>query len=294
MKSPITSPSWAVLTSSETITLIPFARVARLVGAGDLVVVGDRDRAEPAALGRVEQHVDRRRAVRRVVGVHVQVAEDEVAARPSALAHRRLALGRMAARGDAAVDVLDRVDDPVPAELRRGALAAAAQLLAQRAGRTRGARAARPAPRRRRARTAGRARRRAASPRRPGCARRAGPRRPRSPSAPASPRARRRPTPRTARRRARAATRATPGAGPTSRTRSRSDAGEPGGRVGGSRRPHGRAPRALERRRGAARAGRGAARRAPPSSDERDLERRRARAPPARKRSRSTPGGTTS
>ena len=32
--------------------------------AGDLVVVGDRDRSQAAALRGVQQHVDRRRAVR--------------------------------------------------------------------------------------------------------------------------------------------------------------------------------------------------------------------------------------
>ena len=48
MNRPITSPWSAVLTSSPTITLTPYsaAFAARVVGAGDLVVVGDRDRAE--------------------------------------------------------------------------------------------------------------------------------------------------------------------------------------------------------------------------------------------------------
>ena len=92
MKRPITSPSCAVFTSSETITLMPSRALARLERARDLVVVGDRDRAQAAALCGVEQHVDRRRAVRRVVGVHVQVAVDEVARRQS-LARSR-AVGR--------------------------------------------------------------------------------------------------------------------------------------------------------------------------------------------------------
>ena len=40
-------------------------------------MVGDRDRAEAAVAGGLEQHLDRRRAVRRVVGVHVQVDLDQ-------------------------------------------------------------------------------------------------------------------------------------------------------------------------------------------------------------------------
>src|SRR5688500_13872012 len=77
MNRPITSPWSAVFTSSDTITLIPLAR-SRLEGPGDLVVVGDGDRAEAHALGRVEQRAHRRGAVGRVVRVHVQVHVDEV------------------------------------------------------------------------------------------------------------------------------------------------------------------------------------------------------------------------
>ena len=54
--------------------------LARLQRARDLVVVRDRDRAQAALLRRLEQHVHRRGAVGRVVGVHVQVAVDELAA----------------------------------------------------------------------------------------------------------------------------------------------------------------------------------------------------------------------
>ena len=59
--------------------LDPVGALARLERARDLVVVGDRDRAEPDPRGGVEQRVHRRGAVRRVVGVHVQVDVDEVA-----------------------------------------------------------------------------------------------------------------------------------------------------------------------------------------------------------------------
>ena len=40
-------------------------------------MVGDRDRAEAAVAGGLEQHLDRGRAVGRVVGVHVQVDLDQ-------------------------------------------------------------------------------------------------------------------------------------------------------------------------------------------------------------------------
>ena len=49
----------------------------RLEAAGDRVVIRDGDRAEAALERLVEQVVDRRRTVRRVVRVHVQVREDE-------------------------------------------------------------------------------------------------------------------------------------------------------------------------------------------------------------------------
>src|SRR5215217_5276878 len=77
MKRPITSPWSAVFTSSATITLIPLAR-SRLECAGDLVVVGDRDRAKAHLFRGVKQRVHGRGAIGRVVGVHVQVHVDEV------------------------------------------------------------------------------------------------------------------------------------------------------------------------------------------------------------------------
>ncbi len=48
-------------------------------------MVGDRDRAQAADPGLGQQHLDRRRAVGRVIGVHVQVDVDQLAlAQPSA------------------------------------------------------------------------------------------------------------------------------------------------------------------------------------------------------------------
>ena len=66
--------------------LDPVRPLARLERAGDLVVVGHRDRAEAARLGGLEQLVDRRRAVVRVVRVHVQVDGDQLALRRAACA----------------------------------------------------------------------------------------------------------------------------------------------------------------------------------------------------------------
>ncbi len=48
-----------------------------LLGSGEDVVVGDRDRTEPLCLRVVEEVGDRHRAVVRVIRVHVQVGEDE-------------------------------------------------------------------------------------------------------------------------------------------------------------------------------------------------------------------------
>ena len=70
--------------------LDPVGALARLERARHLVVVGDRDRAEADPLGGVEQRVHRRRAVGRVVGVHVQVHVHEVAL-GEPLAQRRAA-----------------------------------------------------------------------------------------------------------------------------------------------------------------------------------------------------------
>ena len=113
MKRPITSPSCAVLTSSETITLIPFARSrassAPEISLWSVTAIAPR----PAALGGVEQHVDGRRAVGRVVGVHVQVAVDEVAPRRAAVAiARRSPAARWRRRDHAPVDALDVVRRP--------------------------------------------------------------------------------------------------------------------------------------------------------------------------------------
>ena len=66
-------------------------------------MVGDRDRAEAAVAGRLQQHLDRRRAVGRVVGVHVQVDLDQ---RPLGDPPPHLGVARriVPAGGEAAVD----------------------------------------------------------------------------------------------------------------------------------------------------------------------------------------------
>ena len=87
----------------------------------DLVVVRDRDRPEPGGLGRLEQHVHRRGAVVRVVGVHVEVDVD-VVARRKPLADRRLAVRRVAARSHAPVDLLEPFGRGAPLELVVGLL----------------------------------------------------------------------------------------------------------------------------------------------------------------------------
>ena len=86
--------------------------LARLQRAGDLVVVGDRDRAEAAVAGGLQQHLDRGRAVGRVVGVHVQVDLDQLAA-----ASRARTSGSPGGRGDgrqAPVERLELARDLVP------------------------------------------------------------------------------------------------------------------------------------------------------------------------------------
>ena len=97
MNRPITSPWSAVLTSSATITLMPSAR-SRASSAPEtslwsVMAIAPR----PTSFAVVEQRVHRRRAVGRVVGVHVQVDVDEVAL-GEPLAHRRAAVGRGGAR----------------------------------------------------------------------------------------------------------------------------------------------------------------------------------------------------
>ena len=69
---------------------------ARVERAGDLVVVGHRDRAEALLARGGEQHVDRRGAVVGVVGVHVQVDVDQLARRQP---RAHLAVGRAAGAG---------------------------------------------------------------------------------------------------------------------------------------------------------------------------------------------------
>ena len=121
-KRPITSPCSAVFTSSATITLmspISLGDPPRLQRPGDLVVVGDRDRPEAAVAGRLEQHLDRRRAVGRVVGVHVQVDLDQ---RPPGdpPPRRGVAVAVVAAGGEPPVDRLELGRDRGPVAPRPG------------------------------------------------------------------------------------------------------------------------------------------------------------------------------
>ncbi len=69
------------MASSPTITFdaVLGGLLAGVQRAGDLVVVGDRDRAQADVARGRQQHVDGRRAVARVVGVHVQVDLDQLA-----------------------------------------------------------------------------------------------------------------------------------------------------------------------------------------------------------------------
>ena len=90
----------------------------RLERAADLVVVGDRDRPEPPIARRGEQHLDRRRAVRRVVGVHVQVDVDEGAG-GDAHTHRRVAAA-VAPGDEPAVERLELVGHGRPRPGRGG------------------------------------------------------------------------------------------------------------------------------------------------------------------------------
>ena len=106
----------------------------------------------------------RRRAVVRVVGVHVQVDVDQVPA-PRRRA-RPSSPRRVAPCGEAVVDGLDLAGHAVPVEVRAPRRRGRAQALAQRRRRRPAARAGRTGRRRRPARTAAPPRRRRAPPRR--------------------------------------------------------------------------------------------------------------------------------
>ena len=100
-------------------------------------MVGDRDRPEAAVAGRLQQHLDRRRAVAGVVGVHVQVDLDQGPLgepRPQL----RIAARVVAARHQTAVDRFELVDDPAPLRRRgagRGRLVAGGEVAPQQLGR---------------------------------------------------------------------------------------------------------------------------------------------------------------
>ena len=92
-------------------------------------MVGDRDRPEPPVARGLEQPLDRRRAVVRVIGVHVQVDVDQPP-RGQPAAHGR-ASGAVTARRDAPVQVLELVRDARPLELGVQAHDPRAELVAQ-------------------------------------------------------------------------------------------------------------------------------------------------------------------
>ena len=109
MKRPITSPWSAVLTSSPTITLMPYsAALARASSAPEISLWSVTAIAPEAALARGgEQHLDRRRAVVRVVGVHVQVDVDQLALGAAARAPRAARSGSWRRAASSRVDRLD-------------------------------------------------------------------------------------------------------------------------------------------------------------------------------------------
>ena len=159
-------------------------------------MVGDRDRAEAAVAGGLEQHLDRRGAIGGVIGVHVQVDLDQLSAGDSP-AHRRVPGGVVAASRDRRVERIELVGDLRPAAAgpglggrpahrrqRRGVLGEAGQLPGQGLGSRRAGTSAPALPL-------------GPAPSRPGAARPTAPRRRRgrggSPREPAPARPRRRP-----------------------------------------------------------------------------------------------------
>ncbi len=140
-------------------------------------MVGDRDRAQPARLGLGEQHLDRRGAVIRMVGVHVQVDVDQPAATRAARAAAGSPPDVAPARGQPVVHAPRAARRPASTRTARAARPARSQPARAAAARRSAARAGRERVARRRARTAARSRRPTAAPRRPAAARRR-PRRP--------------------------------------------------------------------------------------------------------------------
>jgi hypothetical protein len=94
-------------------------------GPGDLVVIGDRDRAQAPRPRLGQQHLDRRGAVRGVVGMHVQIDVDQLP-RPQPLAHAAVGPRVVAARHQPRVDRLELAGHAGPRER----LAQSADLLA--------------------------------------------------------------------------------------------------------------------------------------------------------------------
>ena len=89
-------------------------------------MVGHRDRAEAGVARAGEQDLDRRGAVARVVGVHVQVDVDQLPL-GQARAHGGLGVGVVAARRDLGVDRVEALRDAAPVVVVAVALGARAQ-----------------------------------------------------------------------------------------------------------------------------------------------------------------------
>ena len=81
---------------------------AGLERAGDLVVVGHRDRAQALLARGGQQHLHGCGAIAGVVGVHVQVDVDQRSLRKAPV-QRRIAAEAMSVRRYAAVDLLQRI-----------------------------------------------------------------------------------------------------------------------------------------------------------------------------------------
>ena len=94
MNRPMTSPCvrGLDLLADDDLDAVLLGLRPRLERARHLVVVGHRDRAQPLLARRGEQHLHRRRAVARVVGVHVQVDVDQLPRRRDRRLPRRVAL----------------------------------------------------------------------------------------------------------------------------------------------------------------------------------------------------------
>ena len=129
----MTSPCEAVLTSSPTMTFTPNSAAFSAASRAPEISLWSVTAIAPSpcvARGR-EQHLDRRRAVRRVVGVHVQVDVDLRAGGDPA-AHRPVRRRLVAPRGQRRVHGLELLGEAVEAHALAHARAGRGQRGAQR------------------------------------------------------------------------------------------------------------------------------------------------------------------